>query len=99
MSISFSGMDSKLESTKMEIHVPLTNQFIQLANALEWRSIQSIVIEDIKKTTNKLKWWLGRKLEIRIHLAVFILQLILKTTDREMERAIKYNALYQVFCG
>ena len=34
-----------------------------------------------------------------IHLAVFILQSLLKATDREMEARIKDTPVLQVFCG
>jgi hypothetical protein len=99
MGIDLSGIDSDLESSTVEIYVSQDHRLIKLANALDWRMIGEIVIKDLKKTTTKLRWWIGRKLNLRIHLGVFLLQSILKMTDRGIEEAIRGNGIYQVFCG
>jgi hypothetical protein len=99
MSIDLSGTDTKLESATVEIYVSQEHPLIRLANTLDWQKIAELVIEDIKKTTTKLRWWAGRKLKLRIHLAVFLLQSFLKMTDRGTEEAIRGNGIYQVFCG
>jgi hypothetical protein len=57
------------------------------------------VIEDLKQTTRKGFWWLGRKLEVRTHLSVYLLQKLTNKTDREMESDLRENAAYQLFCG
>jgi IS5 family transposase len=58
-----------------------------------------MILPDLKRTTTKGKWWLGRKLTLRIHLGAFLLQWLYNLTDRQVERAIKDNAAYQLFCG
>jgi Transposase domain (DUF772) len=52
-----------------------------------------------QRTTTKGKWWLGRKLTLRIHLGAFLLQWLYNLTDRQVEWALKDNAAYQLFCG
>ena len=49
--------------------------------------------------TAKSKWWIGRKLQLRIHLGAFLLQWLYNLTDRQVEWGIKDNAAYQLFCG
>ena len=99
MSLDYSGLDSKLKSTTVIIKVSENDSLIKLANILDWEKVLEIVVGDLRKTTGKLLWWLGRKLKLRIHLAVFLLQTFTKMTDRGIENAINYNGLYQVFCG
>jgi hypothetical protein len=99
MSIDYNGIKSKLKSTTVTIEISENNPLIQLANIISWDEISKIVIEDLKNTTTKLFWWLGRKLKLRIHLSVFFLQTFTKLTDRDLETNVTYNALYQVFCG
>ena len=50
-------------------------------------------------TTSKGKWWLGRKLKLRIHLGALLLQWLYDLSDRQVEWAMKDNAAYQLFCG
>ena len=68
-------------------------------NALNWEELGQIILPDLKKSTCKLQWWLGRKLKVRTHLGVFLLQQLLNETDRGMERQLRDNAVYAVFCG
>lgn len=98
MSIRQQGMDSRLESKKTGILVPDTCSLIMLANALPWQAMADLVFPDLKKTARRL-WWVGRGLQLRIHLAVFILQSRYNYTDREMEEHLRYNAAFQQFCG
>ena len=58
-----------------------------------------MVLPDLQRTTAKGKWWLGRKLMLRIHLGAFLLQWLYNLTDRQVDWAIKDNAAYQLFCG
>jgi hypothetical protein len=58
-----------------------------------------LVVEDLKQTTAKGFWWLGRKIHVRMHLAVYFLQKIYDLTDRAAEYGVKDNAAYQLFCG
>lgn len=99
MSLCQSGMGSVLKSTSINIEVFESNPLIQLGNAIDWKKLGVIVEEDLKKSTPKLFWWLGRKLVLRSHLGVFILQALLKQTDRGIESALNGNGVYQVFCG
>jgi len=100
MSFCSSGIKLQvLNNTHITIKVERNNPLIKLSNQIDWQNLMDIVLPDLKKTTSKLKWWLGRKLKIRIHLAVYVLQEIFDMNDRETEKAIKENAVYRVFCG
>lgn len=93
-------MDSKfLNIEKVIVEVSPNHPLLKLMNALDWDELAQIILPDLKKSTHKLKWWLGRKLKIRIHLGVFLLQQLLNQTDRGMERQLQDNAVYAVFCG
>ena len=47
--------------------------------------LADIVLLDLKTTTTKGKWWLGRKLKLRIHLGTLLLQWLYDLTDRQVE--------------
>jgi transposase, IS5 family len=98
MSIDYSGINDKLKSATIEIEVDEKQDLIKLANALEWERLAQIVLLDLKDTP-KQQWWRGRSMQLRTHLGVYVLQQLLNETDREMERQIKANAVYQMFCG
>ena len=72
---------------------------IKLMNTVDWELLSKLIIPDLKKSTRKLKWWLGRKLKLRTHLGIYLLQQLLNETDREIERQVQDNAVYAVFCG
>ena len=55
--------------------------------------------QDLKRSTTKGFWMLGRRLMVRIHLGIYILQRIYNLTDREAEYGVRDNAAYQLFCG
>ena len=102
MSLDKSGFTSKLKGSSLVIEVEEKHPLINLGNVLDWNSLYSIVEQDLKKRNSlkeKIKWWLGRKWFLRIHLAVFFLQSLKPFTDRQMEEALGYNAAYQIFCG
>jgi hypothetical protein len=42
---------------------------------------------------------MGRKLSVRLHLAVFLLQKLYDLTDRQVEYGLLDNAAYRLFCG
>jgi len=93
-------MDGKfLKPQKIIVEVSTTHPLIKLMNALDWEQLCQIILPDLKKSTHKLKWWLGRKLKIRTHLGIFLLQQLLNETDRGIERQLYDNAVYAVFCG
>ncbi len=99
MSLDLSGKDESTESQSIEIYIPKKHPLVKLANMLPWSTLFEIVIPDLKKTTSKGFWWMGRKLIIRIHLGAYILQRLYNLTDRQVEYGIKDNAAYQLFCG
>jgi IS5 family transposase len=81
------------------IDVLPTHPLMQLAQAIPWPALAERVFPDLKQSTAKGKWWLGRKLKLRIHLGAFLLQWLYNLTDRQVEWALKDNAAYQLFCG
>ena len=88
-----------LKAQNIMVEVLPTHPLIKLMNALNWEELGLIILPDLKQSTSKLKWWLGRKLKIRTHLGVFLLQQLLNETDRGIERQLRDNAVYAVFCG
>jgi len=99
MSIGFSGLDTPCCIHSVTIDVSPTHPLIQLAQVIPWQALADIVLPDLQRTTAQGKWWLGRKLKLRIHLGAFLLQWLYNLTDRQVERAMKDNAAYQLFCG
>ena len=99
MSICDSGIGSKVISGQVTVRINDSHPLVLLANTLPWQLMFDMILLDLKNSTAKLKWWLGRKIKVRVHLAAFILQQMYDLTDREVEYAIKDNAAYQVFCG
>ena len=99
MSIDNQGIKSKLESGLVTIFVTDNHPLIKLANNIDWERLYQIILPDLKASSLKGFWWLGRKLKVRIHLAAYILQQLYNKTDRQTEYSIKDNGAYQVFCG
>ena len=96
MSLDKSGLDAKLKSQPVELFISQDHSLIQLANALDWERLYAVAEPDLK---TGIQWPLGRKLKLRIHLPLFLLQSLKQFTDRQMEEELRYNAAYQVFCG
>lgn len=83
MSICNSGMDCKLSKTvSVVIDVTSCHPLMKLMNTIDWGQLSKLIMPDLKKSTSKLKWWLGRKLKMRTHLGVYLLQQLLNETDR-----------------
>ncbi len=99
MSICSSGLDASCRGQPVTIDVLPTHPLIQLAQVIPWPALAELVLPDLKQTTAQGKWWLGRKLKLRIHLGAFLLQWLYNLTDRQVEWALKDNAVYQLFCG
>ena len=95
MSICESGMRSKVKPGRILVAITEKHPLIMLALTLPWVELYNIISTDLKKG----RWWLGRKLKVRIHLGVFILQQLYDLTDRETEYGLKDNAAYRIFCG
>ena len=72
---------------------------MQLALVIPWQELTEMVLPDLQRTTVKGKWWRGRKLRLRLHLGALLLQWLYDLTDRQVDWAIKDNAVYQLFCG
>jgi transposase len=99
MSICDSGLKNKLFSSKITIEIKENHPLIKLSNLLSWSELYDLILPDLKSTTARLKWWLGRKLKVRIHLGIYLLQKLYNLTDRQMEYQLKDNAAFQLFCG
>ena len=99
MSICVSGIKSNTSGGTFHINVENSHPLVLLANSLPWESMYNLIDSDIKQSTKNKCWWLGRKLKIRTHLGVYILQQMNNLTDRKMESAVKENVVYQIFCG
>ena len=99
MSICCSGLDTPCDVHPVTIDVSPTHPLLRLALVIPWPILADIVLPDLKRTTAKGKWWLGRRLTRRIHLGALLLQWLYNLTDRQVEWAMKDNAAYQLFCG
>lgn len=98
MSFCTNGLDARLKRTVVTITVPSSEPLIKLANALDWKSISDLALPDLKQTAKGF-WYLGRKLHLRVHLAVMVLQCLLKESDRGIEERVKQTPLYRLFSG
>ena len=99
MALCRKGLDSTVKGGQVSIYVSDSHSLILLANLIDWVYLAELVQPDLKATTQKGFWWRGRKLYLRVHLAVLILQMLFKWTDRNAEFSVKNTALHQVFCG
>jgi hypothetical protein len=99
MSICFSGLDTPCDVHPVTIDVSPTHPLMQLAQVIPWQALTAMVLHDLKRTTAKGQWWLGRTLARRIHLGAFLLQWLDHLTDRQVEWAITDHAADQLFCG
>jgi hypothetical protein len=98
MSLCQNGLGAKVSSISVRVFVDASEVLLRLANGLDWQHMAELALPDLKQTT-KGCWWLGRKLNVRTHLGVLVLQSLLKETDRGIESRIRHTPLYQVFCG
>lgn len=98
MSFCLVGLSGRLKRTSVNITVPSSDPLIELANALEWEAVARIALPDLKRTAKGF-WRRGRKLCLRTHLSVMILQCLLKETDRGIEERINQTPVYRVFTG
>lgn len=99
MTIDISGCESKLASASIHISIEENHPLIMLGNALPWSALAEIILPDLKRTTAKGCWFMGRKLLVRVHLAAYTLQKIYDLTDRQVEYFLKDNAAYQSLAG
>jgi len=99
MSICFFGLKDKSKAGCIKIGIDNNHPLLQLSNIIDWEKLAEIVLPDLKATTANGKWWLGRKLKLRIHLGAYLIQHLYNKTDRQLEYDIKDNAAIQIFCG
>lgn len=99
MALDISGSSEVVAGGAVRIVVPDSHPLISLARALNWVTLTEIVVSDLKRTTAKGNWNVGRKLQVRVHLAVYLLQVLYNLTDRKVEYGVKDNTSYQLFCG
>jgi IS5 family transposase len=98
MSLCLRGLQVQLTDTTLTVVVSADEPLLALANALDWVHIAQLAMPDLQRTA-KGCWYRGRRLSLRSHLAVMILQTLLKETDRGMEKRIRQTPVLQVFCG
>jgi transposase, IS5 family len=99
MAIDLSGQDCVLKEAQVSIFVKAAHPLIRLGNVIPWALLMEMVVIDLKKTTKKGFWWMGRKIKVRIHLGAYLLQRIYNLTDRKIEYQLNDNAAFQMFCG
>lgn len=98
MSFNLNGFNQDITGQKVIIEVKETHPLIKLTNKLPWQEILDLILPDLQNTENN-KYWLGRKLKLRIHLGIYLLQQMYNLTDRQAEYALCDNAAFQLFCG
>ena len=98
MSICQSGVACKVQPGEVLVDVNEKHPLVRLSQSLPWQTLVDTILPDLKKTKGGF-WWLGRKLRVRIHLGVYLLQQLFNKTDRQIEYDVKDNAAYQLFCG
>lgn len=99
MAIDLSGQDISITEGHVMIEVKKDHPLLLLGNSLPWKTIIDLVVIDLKKTTKKGFWFIGRKIKVRMHLGAYLLQRIYNLTDRKLEYQLKDNAAFQLFCG
>lgn len=98
MSFCHQGLEARLQDTLITTQVSSDEPLLKLANTVQWPHIADLAMADLKGTTKGF-WHLGRRLSLRIHLGVMVLQSLLKETDRGIEQRILQSPILQVFCG
>ena len=71
MSIDVSAGSKTVIAGSVCIFVATTHPLVKLANALPWDSLMDAVLPDLKQTTAKGYWWMGRKILVRVYLAAY----------------------------
>jgi hypothetical protein len=99
MSLAQDGINSKIKTHETTVRVDQEHPLILLANALPWDDLSELVCSDLRATTAKGFWREGRKLFVRSHLGLLVLQARTKKTDRDLVNEIQDNPVYQAFCG
>ena len=67
----FLGMDCKLSKTvSIVMDITPCHPLMKLMNTIDWEQLSEFIVPDLKKSTSKLKAWLGRKLKLRTRLGM-----------------------------
>ena len=99
MGINLSGLDSKISAAIVPIQILANHPLVLLAEMLPWKILAEMVVADLKRTTPKGCWWMGRAILVRVHLAAYLLQKLYNLTDRKIEYGLRDNAAYRLFSG
>jgi len=91
-------MDCKVFGQIVTLKIEEKHPLILLASFLPWAAMFQMIFDDLKMTA-KGQWFCGRKLKVRIHLGVYVLQQLYNLTNRQVEYSIRDNAAFQLFCG
>ena len=84
-----------MDNLKTIITIPEKHFLMTLSEVIPWKEYADLAIEDLYKDKRRS----GKKLNIRLHLAAFILQTLFRWTDRELEENLNFYAPARVFCG
>lgn len=99
MSICLSGLKAKAKPIAITVKPSANHPLLKLAQVMPWALLAEMVMPDLMATTAKGFFNLGRKLKLRVHLGVYLLQQMQNMTDRQTEWQLKDNAAFQIFCG
>ena len=83
MAIDLSGQGRSVKAGAVVIDIKENHPLIQLANVLPWRTLLDPVVEDLKSTTQKGFWHIGRKIKVRT---------CQKQADRDQKRSLQKTA-------
>ena len=80
----------------VKVQVPKDHLLVIAGEKIDWEQMFQDIDSIIYKGVNK---YLGRKLDIRAHCGIYLLQAMHNWTDRFSEEMIKYYAPARIFCG
>ncbi len=69
MSLDMSGAAAPANTQSVNIVIFANHPLMTLSSLLPWKRLMGIVYEDLKLTTSKGYWWIGRKLIVRLQSA------------------------------
>jgi hypothetical protein len=62
MGIDENGLKGKVKSGEVKILREAKHPLLKLSGIIDWDRLKDIVLPDLKSSTARGKWWLGRKL-------------------------------------
>ncbi len=84
------------QETKQNIDVDTKHPFVIAAERIDWGMMFEELEPITYKGTNK---YIGRRLDIRAHCGIYLLQSAYHWTDRFSEEMMRYHAPTRIFCG